>query len=167
MSAQEHPCGTEQETDRQSLMWLGGTLDALCQSLIYGSSPSPLQLRIPRRRHVGTRDVGNFCASSQVQYGWPPARGCCSACPPALQATYGPYQLDIMLPEGDYVKFMCFPPSFLRSPALAVTRIPESSYCRIDMSCVFQTNKDEGVFHRSKVAASARVAGPRRAGPRV
>ena len=29
----------------------------------------------------------------------------------------------------DYV-FMCFPPSFLRSRALAVTRITKSSYCR-------------------------------------
>ena len=116
---------------REPYMWLGGLAGSLgCLVLITDLRIQPLCPRQVRAsRTAASRHAWAVFTSSQVQYGCPSARGCCSACPPVLQATYGPYQLGFRLPEGDYV-FMCFPPSFLRSRAPAVTRISESSYRR-------------------------------------
>ena len=72
----------------RAFMWRGA-LDA-CGNHRF-KDPAPAPSSSASRAAAKSAHVRKFTCSHQVQYGWPPARGCWSACPPALQATYGPY----------------------------------------------------------------------------
>ena len=51
---------------RQNLMWLGGALDALCQSLIYGSSPCTPSRSASRAAAKSARVVHFHLFSSSI-----------------------------------------------------------------------------------------------------
>ena len=86
----------------RAFMWRGA-LDAFGNHRFKDPAPAPSSSA--SRAAAKSAHVRKFTCSHQVQYGWPPARGCWSACPPALQATYGLISLNLCCRR--VIMFLC------------------------------------------------------------